>query len=608
MMSEYSALHIESFLPFEFQTVYVFGALLMAGILYCCAAKKGHFRWYGFPLVLFFIAVFSLFQVKETGKILPDIVVMVLDESPSQSAGERGARTEMAAKQLLSAFKDLENIKVITKRVGKESPHTRLFDAIEKTLKTMPKERISSVIIITDGQVHDVPEMFVLNDYDVPVHVLLNGKHDEGDRQIVVEKAPDYGFVNSEIEAIIRVDDLKKSPETKARVSVRYSKNKLINVPVTIGNPFKIVLPIERAGENRFVIETEVGSEEISLANNRAEIIINGIRDRLKVLLVSGKPHLSSLFWRNFFKSDASVSLTHYAFFKKNFKQKPSDFDLIVFDRYEKDMLSSKYLEDIADYVQNGGAMMVIDSKLDNTALRSILPASPAGKKVITKFFRPEISSIDSPITSPLVSYEREWGRWFGQTQAVQKTGSLLMTGIDGLPLLITDKVENGRIAMLLSDSIWLWQRDFEKGGPYKKLLDNLFSWLLKDAKMEDVSIAKTKDEKFKASDMMYELNGSKEILNLSTTEKHLKHIVDESKGSFVWLVDIPFERVAPEIKCVGRDKKTHGKSFNGKPWIGLRLKKVHIIRDISQISLTSTWFILVFVLGWLIFLWKKEK
>ena len=563
MMSEYSALHIESFLPLELQTAYIFIALFMVGILYCCIAKKGHFRWYSFPLAVFFIAIFSLFQVKEMGETLPDIAVMVLDESPSQSAGERGARTEMASKQLLSAFKDLGNIKVITKRVGKESPYneTRLFNAIEKTLKNLPKERISSVVIITDGQVHDVPKKFVLNNYDVPVHVLLNGKHDEGDRRIVVEKAPEYGFVNSEIEVIIKVDDLRKAPETKARVSVRYSKNKLINVPVTMGSSFKIVLPIERAGENRFVIETEVGSEEISLANNRAEIIINGIRDKLKVLLVTGKPHLSSLFWRRFFKSDASVCLTHHAFFKKNFKQKPSDFDLIVFDRYQIDMLSSKYLEDIADYVRNGGAMMVIDSKLNNTALRSILPASPAGKDVIAKFFRPEISSIDSPITSPLVSYEREWGRWFGQTQAVQKTGSLLMTGIDGFPLLITDKVENGRIAMLLSDSIWLWQRDFEKGGPYKKLLDNLFSWLLKDAKMENSSFAKTKEENFKTSDMMYELNGSKEASNLTATEKHLKHIVAESKGSFVWLVDIPFERVAPEIRYVGKSKKTYGKT-----------------------------------------------
>ena len=97
---------------------------------------------------------------------------------------------------------------------------------------------------------------------------------------------------------------------------------------------------------------------------------INGVRDRLRVLLVSGEPHAGERTWRNLLKSDASVDLVHFTILRPPEKQdgvpvdelsliafptrelfieKIEDFDLIIFDRYRRrGILPSLYLENIA--------------------------------------------------------------------------------------------------------------------------------------------------------------------------------------------------------------------------------------------------------------------
>ena len=39
--------------------------------------------------------------------------------------------------------------------------------------------------------------------------------------------------------------------------------------------------------------------------------------------------------------------------------------------------------------------------------------------------------------------------------------GQILLEGVDNKPLLIVDRVEKGRVAVLLSDQIWLWARGY---------------------------------------------------------------------------------------------------------------------------------------------------
>ena len=49
-----------------------------------------------------------------------------------------------------------------------------------------------------------------------------------------------------------------------------------------------------------------------------------------------------------------------------------------------------------------------------------------------------------------------------------------------------------GRVALLLSDHIWLWARGFEGGGPHLDLLRRLSHWLMKEPDLEEEALRLT--------------------------------------------------------------------------------------------------------------------
>ena len=110
-------------------------------------------------------------------------------------------------------------------------------------------------------------------------------------------------------------------------------------------------------------------------------VSIDGVRDKLRVLLVSGEPHAGERTWRNLLKSDASVDLVHFTILRppekqdgtpinelsliafptrELFQQKINEFQLIIFDRYARQgVLPIIYFDNIARYVRDGGAVLV---------------------------------------------------------------------------------------------------------------------------------------------------------------------------------------------------------------------------------------------------------
>ena len=122
-------------------------------------------------------------------------------------------------------------------------------------------------------------------------------------------------------------------------------------------------------------------SDELTTINNRAVVSIDGVRDKLRVLLVSGEPHAGERTWRNLLKSDAAVDLVHFTILRppekqdgtpinelsliafptrELFQQKINEFHLIIFDRYARQgVLPIIYFDNIARYVRDGGAVLV---------------------------------------------------------------------------------------------------------------------------------------------------------------------------------------------------------------------------------------------------------
>ncbi|TIO59298.1 MAG: hypothetical protein E5X98_19690, partial [Mesorhizobium sp.] len=146
----------------------------------------------------------------------------------------------------------------------------------------------------------------------------------------------------------------------------------------TIGQPMKLEVTIPNAGRNIVQLSIDHEPGELTDTNNRAIALVDGIRDHLRVLLVSGEPHAGERTWRNLLKSDASVDLVHFTILRPPEKQdgtpinelsliafptrelfveKIKDFDLIIFDRYQhRDVLPILYYDYISEYVEKGGA------------------------------------------------------------------------------------------------------------------------------------------------------------------------------------------------------------------------------------------------------------
>ncbi len=480
-------------------------------------------------LVCFLLLFLNPSLVEEQRDAVPDIAVVVTDRSPSQQTGERMARTEKALaaiKNKLAGNPRVELRVVDAPAAGtKLTRETRLFEAADQAFADVPLARRAGVILLTDGQVHDVPaDPARLKEYG-PVHAVLTGEHHERDRRLTIVEAPAYGIVGQQVNIKFKVEDTSGS-DGAATVIIR-SNGKESYKALPLNTEQDITVTIDHAGQNVFDLEAEPLDGEISAVNNRAPVIVNGVRDRLRVLLVSGQPHNGGRTWRDMLTSDPGVDLVHFTIlrepekldmtpqnelsliafpFRELFEVKLYDFDLIIFDRYRLNrILPSLYFDNIVRYVKEGGALLeasgpsfTTDESIYNTDIRDILPAAPTGE-ILEQPYRPTLTDTGKrhPVTQNLHwsgqdSDHPEWGRWLRQVGVTPKSGEVLMNGVDDRPLLILDHVEKGRVAQLASDQIWLWSRGYDGGGPNTELLRRLAHWLMKEPELEEDALNAT--------------------------------------------------------------------------------------------------------------------
>ena len=492
--------------------------------------------WRGAAVAMLLAILVNPSLVEEQRTPLRDIAVVVVDESPSQAIGNRQAASEAALKALTERLRHERDLDVQVIRTGKPQPGsgddgTRLFTALSRTMSNIPRQRLAAIIMITDGEVHDVPSTepaATAQELGAPLHVLLSGHPGERDRRLVVHQAPSFGLVGKDVPLTIRVADLPEpkestagAPERQARLTWRKDGGAPHQLMVPIGRDVPLAIPIDHGGPNVLELEVEPGPQELTLVNNRAVVVVNGVRDRLRVLLVSGEPHAGERVWRNILKSDPSVDLVHFTILRPPEKQdgtpikelsliafpirelfdvKLDDFDLIIFDRYSRrGIIPQAYIENVVRYVRKGGAFLEAAGpsfgtplSLFRTPLGEILPTEPTGA-VDEEGFKPQLTALGRrhPVTEHLPGAGKPgetpaWGRWFRQVEARVHHGTTIMSGDHGEPLLVLDRVGKGRVAQLLSDQMWLWARGFEGGGPQAELLRRLAYWLMKEPDLEE--------------------------------------------------------------------------------------------------------------------------
>ncbi|TAJ41872.1 MAG: hypothetical protein EPO55_04070 [Reyranella sp.] len=615
--------------------------------------------------------------IEEQRKPIADVALVVIDDSDSMAIGERRRQVQAARESLKRKLGQQEGLEVrevvlppAQIQLGSERPGgTRLIETMRSALVEVPPERLAGVILLTDGQIHDVPAGLPPELGGAPLHGLIAGKKNERDRLIVVEQSPRFGVVGREVTAKFRVEDpaggtapitLSVGGEVVRRLDVPVGRS--VELPIVVGNP----------GANVVELEVGAGPSELTLDNNRALFTINGVRDRLRVLLVSGEPYQGERAWRNLLKSDPAVDLVHFTILrtpqkddftpvrelslivfpmKELFEQKLKEFDLIIFDRYESgNLITREYFRNISEYVKSGGALLVsvgpvfaTARSLYRTPLGAILPAAPLGDVLETPY-KPKVSEIGQrhPVTANLPQAgqpdkEPDWGRWFRLVASRTERGNTVLSGAEDKPLVILDRVGEGRVAQLMSDHLWLWNRGIDGGGPQPELVRRVAHWLMKEPDLEEEALRatavggrievtrRTLATTFPPVTMtspgtaseggstrtlslrqtapglglgvvdvdkpgLYRFDdgtlrtvaavGSPDPLEFSdvrATDAKLKPLVEASGGGLLWLVDQP----DPDIRTV-----RPGRAAGGSDWIGLRRNEGYTVAGINQLPL----------------------
>lgn len=531
----------------DWQILAALGALSLLAVLAALVfgARGWALRALAAGALLLAIANPSLRQ--EIRDPLPDVAILVIDESESQAIDGRQDRAAEAEAEISQALETMgadpdAPMEVRVARLARGSGRiedadsgTRLMAALQGAAAEIAPDRLAGAILITDGQAHDLD---VIEGFPAPLHAILTGREGEWDRRLALETAPAFGIVGESVEVVFRMEALGEAPPEArgtARVEVRLDGELTQVADVPIGGPVRLSLPIDHGGSNVVSLSAPALEGELTDRNNAAVFTINGVRDRLRVLLVSGEPHAGERTWRNLLKADPSVDLVHFTILRppekqdgvpvfelslisfptrELFLQKVDEFDLIIFDRYRRrGVLPNSYIDNVSRYVRDGGAVLVASGpafagveSLYRTPLRDILPGRPTAR-ILEEGFRPEITDLGErhPVTAGLAQEGPTaelagaledggptWGRWFRTIEMEPLAGQTVMTGAQDAPLLILDRVGEGRVAALASDHAWLWTRGYEGGGPQAELLRRLAHWLMKEPELEEEALTAT--------------------------------------------------------------------------------------------------------------------
>jgi len=624
---------------------------------------------------------------EEDREPLNDIVLLIVDESSSQGLADRPAQIATAVARIEAEVAALENTELRIMRFadGAEDAGSLAMTALAEALAEEPRARVAGAILLTDGQVHDLE---LAPSLPAPLQVLLTGRDTDWDRRLVITDAPAFAILGEEVMLKLRIDDQGAVPADAggfAQLTIAVDADPAQTYDVPVGEDLELPVTLPHGGMNVLQFSVAVGAGELTDRNNAAVVQINGVRDRLRVLLVSGEPHAGERVWRNLLKSDASVDLVHFTILRPPEKQdgipvtelsliafptrelfveKIDEFDLIVFDRYRmRGILPMSYIDNVVTYVKNGGTVLVaagpefgaVDS-LWRSPLAEILPVEPTAR-VVEEGFRPALTDLGRrhPVTEGLdaLAPEGGWGRWHRLVEVTPLRGQVVMSGPGDRPLLVLDRVEDGRVAVLASDHAWLWGRGYEGGGPQLELLRRLAHWMLKEPELEEESLTATAkgpaltitrrsvedtppgaltitgpDGAEVALDLpevgpgkyqadweapmlgLYRLEqgdlvrvvavgprAPREFEETIATGEKLADIVTPTNGGVLRLED-----GAPDLRTVREGRQAHGRG-----WIGITPRGAYLTEDIRVAALLPGWLYLLFAAGLAVAAWLIE-
>ena len=696
MTQTIAALHLAPLLPIWL--IATLGGICALALALGLWRRASGTLWRGVCFAAMLLWLVGPTLVQETRQGRPDIALLVLDHTASMQIGNRAELVEKArtaiAEDVAAHHASLEDIELRTVEVaGDGATGTRLFAAIDHALADIEPSRLAGVIMATDGQVHDIPKAMPSG---VALHVLLAAKGEETDRRVRVVSAPGYGIVGKSVTLRAVVEDLGVSPgllsSRTTTLTIRHDGEAPRQIQVQIGQEQDIEIPVTRAGPGVVELSADPLAGAVSQRNRRAVVTIDGVRDRLRVMLISGEPHQGERTWRRLLKADPSVDLVHFTILRppekddltpinelaliafpvrELFQVKIKEFDLIILDRFtNRGLLPAPYMRNIADYVRNGGALLVSAGpefeglgSPATTPIGAVLPARPVDDRnqgVIEREFRPIVTAtgLRHPITEALPGWQAggqpNWGPWYRALAATGVHGDVLMSLPDGQPLLITDHVGEGRVGLLLSDQIWLWSRGVQGGGPQAELLRRVAHWLMKEPELEETALTArveggtlTVERRSVAAlapppVLITDPDGKRSTLALKETAPGRFSAQTQADAPGVWQASdgertafaaageadplefadlrVTAERLAPLARASGGS--LHWLDPNGAPalrrvesgrgaqtneWIELPRRNNHVVTGVAALPFFPSQLALPLILGFALLAWRKE-
>ena len=292
---------------------------------------------------------------------------------------------------------------------------------------------------------------------------------------------------------------------------------------------------------------------------------------------------------------------------------------------------------------------------LSLSPLQNILPTEPTGDVVLQEFI-PIMTNYGErhPVTANLKdNISNNWGPWYRMVEGITIAGDVLLEGPEARPLLVLNRVGQGRVAQILSDQSWVWTKPGSNKGPQADLLRRLVHWLMKEPELEEnelsaridnntilitknslildnkpiisISPDNTKKEiiledigkgkqigkilspqegtwKFSSGNSKITLivgnSNASEYLDVRTTDNIVEPIVEFTSGSINWVnnENLPKIRHLPKSKLV--ENNDH---------IKLVKNEKYFVKSLQQSTLTPWYLILVLSLFLLFLAWYRE-
>ena len=413
--------------------------------------------------------------------------------------------------------------------------------------------KLSGILLFSDGA--DNSELAsgvagaaksMLADFQVPVSTFVVGS--DGLKDLAVErvKVDDFAFVRNSITVEVEVRGrgfagqnvpvvLSRENQTIASKSVAIESNDDVKTVAFTFTP-------DQTGRFVYSVNVPVYPGEAVKENNTRSFVLKVIRDRVRVLLVVGRPSWDERFLRGLLKQDPNVDLVSFYILRTSnedtnvldanrelslipfpveeiFDQKLHTFDVVIFQNFgyvDRNIPIEQYERNLEEYVREGGAFAMLGGDLAFGNGRDIFPQLMKAMPVEASGTPPDEAPFQARLTPegarhPVTAIAQAAGEsnaaaWAalpaipGANLTRAKPGATVLLdhplqNVDGrpAPLLALWEYGRGRSMVLATDASWHWSfTSHVDGAPersYDRFWSNALRWLVRDPELTTLRV-----------------------------------------------------------------------------------------------------------------------